>query len=46
MARYFLDSGALVKRYHQESGSAEGEVLFNGPGHHFFVSRLALVEVH
>lgn len=46
MARYFLDSSALVKRYHQESGSAEVEALFRGPDNRFFISRLALVEVH
>jgi predicted nucleic acid-binding protein len=46
MARYFLDSSALVKRYHQESGSVHVENLFNAPANRFFVSRLALVEVH
>lgn len=46
MPRYFLDSSALVKRYHQESGSAQVEGLFNELGNRFFVSRLALVELH
>jgi predicted nucleic acid-binding protein len=46
MARYFLDSSALVKRYHQESGSSAVEGLFNGPDNRFFISRLALVEIH
>ena len=46
MARYFLDSSALVKRYHQEAGTAVVEGLFHGPGNRFFISRLALVEVH
>jgi predicted nucleic acid-binding protein len=46
MARYFLDSSALVKRYHQESGSSDVEGLFQGPDSRFFISRLALVEVH
>jgi uncharacterized protein len=46
MPRYFLDSSALIKRYHQESGSAELDILFNAPGNRFFISRLALVEVH
>jgi len=46
MARYFLDSSALVKRYHQEDGTAVVEGLFNRPGSRFFISRLALVEVH
>jgi predicted nucleic acid-binding protein len=46
MARYFLDSSALVKRYHQEHGSAEVADLLSKPGNRFFVSRLALVEIH
>ena len=46
MARYFLDSSALVKRYHQESGSADLERLFSASGDRFFVSRLALLELH
>jgi predicted nucleic acid-binding protein len=45
MARYFFDSSALVKRYHQESGSSEVEQLFDSTGNHFIVSRLALVEI-
>jgi hypothetical protein len=46
MARYFLDSSALVKRYHQEQGSATVDALFNQPDNRVFISRLALVEVH
>jgi predicted nucleic acid-binding protein len=46
MARYFLDSSALVKRYHQERGSSEVADLLNKPDNRFFVSRLALVEIH
>src|SRR5580692_6134860 len=46
MARYFLDSSALVKRYHQESGTSVVEGLFSSQEHRFFISRLALVEVH
>jgi hypothetical protein len=45
MARYFFDSSALVKRYHQESGSSEVDQLFDSTGNHFIVSRLALVEI-
>jgi uncharacterized protein len=45
MARYFLDSSALVKRYHQEVGSAKLGSLFQASGSTFFISRLALVEV-
>lgn len=46
MPRYFLDSSALIKRYHQESGTAQVEGLFNVSGNRFFISRLALVEIH
>jgi predicted nucleic acid-binding protein len=46
MARYFLDSSALVKHYHRESGSPAVERLFNERGNKLFVSSLALVEVH
>jgi predicted nucleic acid-binding protein len=46
MDRYFLDTSALVKRYHQESGSAEVERLFGKEDRRFFASRLALVEMH
>ena len=46
MPRYFLDSSALIKRYHQESGTAQVAGLFNGSGNRFFISRLALVEIH
>lgn len=46
MPRYFVDSSALVKRYHRESGSDRLETLFDEPGHRFLVSRLALVEVY
>jgi uncharacterized protein len=46
MARYFLDSSALVKRYHMESGSSAVAALVAEPGNQFFISRLALVELH
>ena len=46
MARYFLDSSALVKRYHEEGGSADVEELLDAPGNRFLISRLALVEVY
>jgi hypothetical protein len=38
MPRYFLDSSALVKRYHQESGTAQVEGLFNVAGNRFLAS--------
>lgn len=46
MARYFLDSSALVKRYHPEAGSVDVEELFSRGGDRFLISRLALVELH
>lgn len=46
MARYFVDSSALVKRYHQENGSTEVDQLFAQPDNRIIVSRLALVELH
>lgn len=46
MARYFLDSSALVKRYHDEAGSAQVASLFDAPGDRLFISRLAVVELH
>lgn len=46
MARYFLDSSALVKRYHQESGTADVDELFAASGNRLLISRLAIVEVH
>lgn len=44
MARYFLDSSAFVKHYHQESGSSAVENLFRDTDNRLFISRLALVE--
>jgi predicted nucleic acid-binding protein len=46
MPRYFLDSSALVKRYHQEAGSAKVDSLFEAPSSRFIISRLAVVEFH
>ncbi len=45
MPWYFLDSSALVKRYHREAGSDAVMRLFDTTGNRFLVSRLALVEV-
>jgi predicted nucleic acid-binding protein len=44
MARYFLDSSALVKRYRPESGTAKIDSLFAEARHRLLISRLALVE--
>lgn len=45
MARYFLDTSALVKNYHVEAGTPEVQHLLSEPGAEVFVSRLAAVEV-
>jgi predicted nucleic acid-binding protein len=44
MARYYLDTSALVKRYHQEPGSSDIDSLFADPANQLFISRLAIVE--
>src|SRR4051794_21839094 len=45
MPRYFFDAGALVKRYHAESGTPEVQKLFAVPGAECIISRLATVEI-
>lgn len=45
MARYFLDSSVLVKRYHRESGTDRVDEYFASAENEFFVSRLAMVEL-
>ncbi|MGH7138076.1 MAG: type II toxin-antitoxin system VapC family toxin [Pirellulales bacterium] len=44
MTRYFLDTSALVKRYHPEPGTAAVLALFNDPSMTIYASRLAMVE--
>lgn len=44
MPRYYLDTSALVKRYHLEPGSSDIDVLFADPVNQLFISRLAIVE--
>jgi predicted nucleic acid-binding protein len=44
MPRYYLDTSALIKRYHQESGSSDIDSLFADPANQLFISRLAIVE--
>lgn len=44
MATYFLDTSALVKRYHTESGTTRVDDLFDASGSHRIISRLGLVE--
>jgi len=44
MAKYFLESSALAKRYKQESGSNFVNSLFSG-AHELFYLNLAIVEI-
>jgi len=45
MSGTFLDTSALVKRYHAEAGSAEVDRLWNDPETSLFVSRLSAPEI-
>src|SRR6266576_6750200 len=45
MAGYFLDTGALGKNYHPETGTAVVDQLLKQPGARHFISRLSLVEI-
>lgn len=45
MSVYFLDSSAVLKLYQQEKGSAEVHRVLSEPAAHFFISRLAVVEI-
>lgn len=44
MARYFLDTSALIKNYHVESGTSEVQRILTEPGAELLISRLASVE--
>jgi predicted nucleic acid-binding protein len=45
MANTFLDTSALVKRYHVEEGSAEVDRRFDDPEQGLIISRLGFVEM-
>ena len=45
MAAYFLDTSALVKRYHPEDGTPTIDRVFSEPGADIVISRVALVEI-
>jgi predicted nucleic acid-binding protein len=45
METSFLDTSALVKRYHVEEGTAEIDRIFDDPDHGLVVSRLGFVEM-
>ena len=44
MADFFLDTSALVKRYHEEPGTDRVDEIIEGSGNGVVVSALALVE--
>ena len=45
MAAYFLDTSALVKRYHPEAGTPIIDQMFSEAGAEAIISRLVLVEI-
>lgn len=46
MNTYFLDTSALVKRYHQEDGSDVIDKLFAEPDAKFIISDLSIIEFY
>lgn len=46
MSIYFLDTSALVKRYHYEAGSRLVDQLWNDPRRELVITRLAQTEWH
>ena len=45
MPNYFLDTSALAKLYHTETGSEYMERLLREPGSQSFISRLSILEI-
>ena len=45
MPNYFLDTSALAKRYHKESGSEYMDRIFEQPGSGSLISHLSIVEL-
>jgi uncharacterized protein len=45
MKVYFLDTSALVKRYHQEHGSKEIDALFTEQDRRIIISDLSIIEL-
>jgi predicted nucleic acid-binding protein len=45
MTTYFFDSSALVKRYHQEIGTAVVNGMLDDSDSRCFIARLAVIEV-
>src|ERR1051326_4003737 len=46
MPNYFLDTSAVAKHYHSETGTPEVERILAEPGSRHFISRLSTVELH
>jgi len=46
VARYMIDTSALVKYYHPEVGSSQVIAVADNPGNILFPSRIGLVEIH
>jgi len=46
MKTYFLDTSALVKRYHQEVGTDIIDKIFGEEGKVLFISDLSIIEFH
>lgn len=46
MARYMVDTSALVKYYHPEVGSLRVIAIAEDPSNTLFISRIGLVEIH
>lgn len=45
MARYFLDTSALIKQYHAEMGTPVVQRILAEPGAELLIARLATVEI-
>jgi hypothetical protein len=46
VARYLVDTSALVKYYHPEAGSPRVITITDDPGNLLFIARVGLVEIH
>ncbi len=45
MPRYFVDSSALAKVYHVETGTSKMVAMLAEPGSEFFISSLTVIEI-
>ncbi|MDA3915744.1 MAG: type II toxin-antitoxin system VapC family toxin [Deltaproteobacteria bacterium] len=46
MSKYFLDTSAIVKRYHSEEGSDFIDRLFAKAGAEFIISDISIIEFY